>query len=290
MLRGLRAVRIRRRSQRRGYLVVFAGRVRGDRAPRLVARRDRVPHRGRPAPALEVRCLRRHPQGPQGGVPHGAPEGVHHGGDRFPGQAGQAVGARDDHGFARSRPGQLSRRRRGNFRREGARTDRLEKDEFGPLARSGGHGSRARIEIELHHAVRAHRGAAALGRSPDPPARTTGHHRRLPVLHPPGLPSGKHQVRPPSRPGSGGQAEGDRPVAPDAGQHPAHQGLLGDAGPGNRAARAAVRGQRSGRHRDRRARDLRRRRRRGQGHDRRGHPRFHSRRGPAAGAQGYRLQ
>ena len=113
-----------------------------------------------------------------------------------------------------------SRGPRADLRRQGVDRD---------LARGPPHGAPARAALERDDALRPHREAQAPDRPPDPPPRAPGRDRRVPDVHPAGVPSGQlADGRDPQALGRDGpQDDGDQPV--DARQLPAHQGLLGDA-------------------------------------------------------------
>ena len=86
------------------------------------------------------------------------------------------------------------------------------------------------LQVERHDALRPHREGRAPHRPPDPPARASGRDRRLPDVHPAGVPPGQQHARPGIPKPSGMmdlQDDGHQPA--DARQLPAHQGLLGDA-------------------------------------------------------------
>ena len=161
------------------------------------------------------------------------------------------ISAREDAGAAaRRRHGFAARRRRGNFQRSRAAHHLRSQDRPASSgSRRRAHRASAWAAFQLHHAVRPHRDRRGSRRSPGASCaslqdETDGFVTFIPLaFHPDNTAlrahSQDHRLR--------GYQE-DRGGAPDARQHPAHQGLLDHDDAADRADRAALRRRRYRRH------------------------------------------
>ena len=84
--------------------------------------------------------------------------------------------------------GQLARRRGRDLPSRGPRADLRRQGLDRELAQRPSHGASARAAFERDHALRPHRQAAPPDRPPGPAARAPGRNRRVPDIHPAGLP------------------------------------------------------------------------------------------------------
>ena len=149
----------------------------------------------------------------------------------------------------RGRARLAARRRRRDLRRSRAPEDLRRQGRRRRLARDPSRRAPDGPAHQLHDALRAHRDRRGARRSPGAPARAAGRDRRLPDLHPARVP--QREQRAEQAAGTDGRRRSAhvRGGAPDARQHPARQGLLGDARRQGGADRAAVRRRRHRRHR-----------------------------------------
>ena len=212
-------------------------------------RGDRAAHRRRAAPQAAVRVLRRRRPLDQGGRPRDPHQGVHGGRDRV-------LRARSPGCRSRRSSSELVDAGLGSLPGGGAEI-------FHPEVREQICGAKASTEtwLDVHrtaHRLGLHSNATMLyghidkaeapDRPPGPAPRAPGRDRRLPDLHPAGVPSrqladGRH---PQALGRDGPEDDGHQPA--DARQLPAHQGLLGDARHQDGPGRPLVRGRRHRRH------------------------------------------
>ena len=96
---------------------------------------------------------------------------LHHGGGRLSGAAQQAVDPGDANEVDRCRRGFAAGRRRGDFQRSRAAHHLRSQDRRKPVAGSRADRAPARVEIQLHHAVRPHRDRRGSRGSPGETAR-----------------------------------------------------------------------------------------------------------------------
>ena len=155
-------------------------------------RLHRDAHRRRPAPPEEVRLVPQHHPHAARGVSRAAPEGLDAGRDRLVLPAGEQERPRGSGRHDRRRPRQPARRRGGDFSSRGPQPDLRAQGRRPPLVRHPSHGPRTRPALELHDALRPHRAAVPPHRPPDSPPRAAGRNRRLPDVHPAGVPPGQH--------------------------------------------------------------------------------------------------
>ena len=153
------------------------------------ARRDRAAHRRRAAPPAAVRVVRRRrPLDPRG-LPRAAPQGVHRRRDRVLRQDRPAVDrARSSSELIDAGLGSLPGGGAEIFHpevREQICEHKADDRDWLDVHRDG---PPARPALQRHDALRPHREARAPHRPPDPAARAAGRDRRLPDVHPAGLP------------------------------------------------------------------------------------------------------
>ena len=155
----------------------------------------RAAHRRRVAPPASVRVVPRHHRQHPPRVPGPAPEGVDRGGVGLVRAADEAA----DEGAARRDEGRRARqpagRRGGDLPPGGAREDLRLQGRRRPVAAGAPRVARTRRQVERDHALRPHREAGAPHRSPAAPSRTAGRDRRVPDVHPAGVPPGQQPAR-----------------------------------------------------------------------------------------------
>ena len=148
----------------------------------------------------------------------------------------------------RRRARQPARRRGRDLPPRGPRADLRRQGLDRDLARRPPDGPPARPPLERDDALRPHRAARAPDRPPDPAPRAAGRDRRLPDVHPAGLPP--RQLADERDPEALGRdrPEDDGHQPPDARQLPAHQGVLDHARDQDGPGRPGLRGRRPRRH------------------------------------------
>ena len=172
-LRGqLPAVRLRQARARSQGLHHVARRGVASRRRRLERSGHRVPHRRRPASGADARLVLRDAARPEAALPAGAPEGLHHGGDRLPGAAHEDLRPRNAGAPARRRHGFAARRRRRDLQRARAPHHLRSQDRRQRVARDRAHGAPVGAALQLHHALRPHRERRGPRRPPGAPARS----------------------------------------------------------------------------------------------------------------------
>ena len=192
-LRGqLPPVRLRQAGARSQGLHHVARRGLAPRRRRLERGRHRVPHRRRAASRTDARLVLRDAARPEAALPAGAPEGLHHGGDRLPG-ARTKISIRET--LERLRDAGMDSLPGGGAEIFNERVRRIicdhkiDGNEWLETARDGAPAGPA---LQLHHALRPHRERRGPRRSPGEAARAAGRNPRLRDLHPAGLPSRQH--------------------------------------------------------------------------------------------------